>query len=97
MKIKDLRIRGQKVAVIRSEAPQHTGILEIPESAQWKPDEGEVVGVGDCLNDDGVFVHPGVEIGEKVGFKTFAASHTLKIEDQDVMFIPVKDLLYVVG
>jgi len=93
-KIKPLHDR---VLVKRVEAEEKTasGII-IPESAKEKPQEGEVIAVGEgkILN-DGTKVELSVKAGNKVLFSKFAGTE-ISLDDEDYLIMREDDILGII-
>jgi chaperonin GroES len=94
MKIRPL---NDRVLVKRlSEEVMTKGGIIIPDSAQEKPAEGEVVAVGPGkLDDNGKRVAPGVKAGEKVLFSKYGGTE-VKIEGEDYLIMREDDILGVI-
>ena len=94
MKIRPL---NDRVLVKRlSEEVMTKGGIIIPDSAQEKPAEGEIVAVGlGKLDDTGKRVALGVKAGEKVLFSKYGGTE-VKIEGEDYLIMREDDILGVV-
>ena len=91
MKIRPLHDR---VIVKRLEAERTTasGIV-IPDSAGEKPDQGEVLAVGNGkILDDGSVRPMGVKIGERVLFGKYAGQ-TVKIDGEELLVMREEDIM----
>jgi chaperonin GroES len=94
MKIRPLNDRIL-VKRLEGEAKSAGGII-IPDSAQEKPAEGEVVAVGHGkLNDKGERVAPEIKTGERVLFSKYGGTD-VKIEGEDHLILREDDILAVV-
>lgn len=94
MKIRPLHDR---VVVKRSEEERTTasGIV-IPDSATEKPDQGEVVAVGNGKKDDnGKAIALDVKVGDKVLFGKYAGQ-TVKIDGEEVMVMTESDIMGII-
>lgn len=93
-KIKPLHDR---ILVKRVEAEEKTasGII-IPESAKEKPQEGEVIAVGEgkILN-DGTKVELSVKAGNKVLFSKYAGTE-ISLDDEDYLIMREDDILGII-
>ena len=91
MKIRPL---NDRVLVKRlSEEVMTKGGIIIPDSAQEKPAEGEIVAVGPGkLDDSGKRVALGVKAGEKVLFSKYGGTE-VKIEGEDYLIMREDDIL----
>ncbi|MEI8300462.1 MAG: co-chaperone GroES [Chlamydiota bacterium] len=79
-KIKPL---GKRVLIKRVKAQQSRGGILLPESAQEKPKQGDVIAVGPgVFSKDGEFERVELAIGDKVLFSAYAGSE-VKTADQE--------------
>ena len=87
-----------RVVVRRIEADQKTaGGIIIPDSAQEKPSEGEVVSVGDGARDDaGNRVALDVKAGDRVLFGKWSGTE-VKIDGEDLLIMKESDIMGVIG
>ena len=87
-----------RVVVRRIEADQKTaGGIIIPDSAQEKPSEGEVVAVGEGARDDsGARITPDVKAGDRVLFGKWAGTE-VKIGGEDLLIMKESDILGIIG
>ena len=94
MKIKPL---NDRVLVRRVEAKEQLkGGIIIPDTAKEKPQEGEVVAVGEGrLDDNGKRVPPQVKKGDRVLFGKYAGSE-FKIDDEDHLVLKEDEILGIV-
>ena len=83
-----------RVLVRRIEADQKTaGGIIIPDSAQEKPSEGEVVAVGTGLkDDDGKVTALDVKAGDKILFGKWSGTE-VKIDGEDMLIMKESDIL----
>ena len=91
MKLRPLQDR----VLIRLVAPaaKSAGGILIPDNAQEKPMEGEVVAVGDGARDPAGRLHPpGVKAGDRVLFGKWAGSE-IKLDGQELTIVREADLL----
>lgn len=95
MKIKPLRDR---IIVRRVGGEEKTkGGIIIPDSAQEKPQEGEVVAVGSGkVLDDGRVVPLEVKKGDRVLFGKYAGSE-VKLDGEELLMMREDEILGVVG
>ncbi len=93
-----LRPLYDRVLVKRLEAEQKTaGGIILPDSAQEKPQEGEIVAVGQGVRgDNGEFVALDVKIGDKVLFAKWGGTE-VKIDGQDLIIMKESDILGVLS
>ena len=87
-----------RVVVRRIEADQKTaGGIIIPDSAQEKPSEGEVVAVGEGNRDeDGDRIPLDVKVGDRVLFGKWSGTE-VKINGEDLLIMKESDILGIVG
>lgn len=87
-----------RVLVRRVEADQKTaGGIIIPDSAQEKPQEGEVVSVGTGARNDAGDIHPlEVKAGDKILFGKWSGTE-VKIDGEDLIIMKESDILGIVG
>lgn len=86
-----------RVAVRRLGSEEKTkGGIIIPDTAQEKPQEGEVVAVGPGARDDkGKLVPLDVRIGDRVLFGKWSGSE-VKIDGQDLLIMKEADIMGVI-
>jgi len=87
-----------RVVVRRIEADTKTaGGIIIPDSAQEKPSEGEVIAVGEGARDDsGSRIAPDVKVGDRVLFGKWSGTE-VKINGEDLLIMKESDIMGVVG
>ncbi|MFO6431490.1 co-chaperone GroES [Erythrobacter sp. W302b] len=87
-----------RVVVRRIEADQKTaGGIIIPDSAQEKPSEGEVIAVGEGARDDsGNRITLDVKVGDRVLFGKWSGTE-VKINGEDLLIMKESDIMGVVG
>src|SRR3954469_9600033 len=87
-----------RVLVRRVEAEAKTaGGIIIPDTAQEKPQEGEVVSVGSgARTDDGTVTPLDVKSGDKILFGKWSGTE-VKIDGEDLIIMKESDILGVVG
>ncbi len=87
-----------RVVVRRIEADQKTaGGIIIPESAQEKPSEGEVIAVGEGnRDDDGDRIPLDVKVGDRVLFGKWSGTE-VKINGEDLLIMKESDIMGIVG
>jgi chaperonin GroES len=85
---------GDRVVVKRAEAEATTsGGIVLPDSAQGKPQEGEVIAIGDGhINDKGERVALTVKEGDKVIFSSYAGDE-ISVGDEDYLLLRESDIL----
>ena len=87
---------GDKVVLKRQEAESTTaGGIVLPDSAQDKPQRGEVVAIGDGhVRSDGTRVALTVKEGDRVIFSSYAGDD-IKIGDEEYLLLRESDILAV--
>src|SRR5580658_8979011 len=92
-----LRPLQDRVLIRRVEAEAKTaGGIFIPDTAQEKPMEGEVVSVGPGVRDDAGKVHPlDVKSGDRVLFGKWSGTE-VKLDGEDLMIMKEADILGVI-
>ena len=87
-----------RVLVRRIEAATTTaGGIIIPDTAQEKPQEGEVVSTGSgARGEDGAIVPLDVKAGDKILFGKWSGSE-VKIGGEDLLIMKESDILGIVG
>ncbi len=86
-----------RVLVRRIEADQKTaGGIIIPDSAQEKPSEGEIVAVGNGTREEGSFVALDVKPGDRVLFGKWSGTE-VKIDGEDLLIMKESDIMGVIG
>lgn len=94
MKIRPLRNR---VLVKRSKAETTKGGIILPETAQEKPKEGEVVAIGEGARDEEGKLHPlSLKIGDRILFSSYAGSEVKNSEsEEEYLILSEEDVLAV--
>ena len=89
---------GDRVLVKRVEEEEKTkGGIIIPDTAQEKPQEGEVVAVGPGARDeDGDYIKPELNVGDRILFGKWSGSE-VKIDGQDLIIMKESDVLGVLS
>ena len=87
-----------RVVVRRIEADQKTaGGIIIPDSAQEKPSEGEIVAVGEgARDDDGDRIPMDVSAGDRVLFGKWSGTE-VKIDGEDLLIMKESDIMGIIG
>jgi len=85
---------GDRVVVRRvAEEQKSAGGIIIPDTAQEKPQEGEVIAVGPGARDDhGKRIAPEVKVGDSVLFGKWSGSE-VKIDGEELLIMKESDLL----
>ena len=89
---------GQRVLVKRTDAEETTaGGIVLPDSAQEKPQEAEVVSLGTGGKDDnGNDIEFTVKAGDKVLISKYGGTE-VKIDGEDMMILSESDILGIVS
>ena len=78
---------GNRVLVKRSQVKTTKGGILLPDSAQEKPKQGEVVAIGPGkLDEDGKLKPMNVSIGDSVLFSNYAGTE-VKSNEQDIEYL----------
>mmetsp|Transcript_18100 Transcript_18100/g.59136 ORF Transcript_18100/g.59136 Transcript_18100/m.59136 type:complete len:96 (-) Transcript_18100:331-618(-) len=87
-----------RVVVRRIEADQKTaGGIIIPDSAQEKPSEGEIVAVGEgARDDDGDRIALDVKAGDRVLFGKWSGTE-VKIDGEDLLIMKESDIMGIIS
>ncbi|HSW85863.1 MAG TPA: co-chaperone GroES [Rhabdochlamydiaceae bacterium] len=87
MSHKNIKPLGNRVLVKRSEAKTTKGGIILPDTAQEKPKQGEVVATGPGkIDENGKRQVLHVKVGDKVLFSSYAGTE-VKTEDHDVEYL----------
>ncbi|MFZ8864597.1 MAG: co-chaperone GroES [Rickettsiales bacterium] len=83
-----------RVLVKRTESEQKTaGGIILPDSAQEKPQEGEVVAVGKgTLKEDGTLVPLEIKAGDKILFAKWSGTE-IKLNGEELLIMKESDIL----
>ena len=94
MKIKPL---GDRVLVKPSEEKEKTkGGIYLPDTAKEKPQEGEVVAVGEGRKvDDGKLIPLSVKVGDKVLYGKYSGTE-ITVNGEEYLIIREEDILAIV-
>ncbi len=94
MKLKPL---GDRVVVksVESEQTTKSGIV-LPDTAQEKPQEGNVVAVGTGKYEDGKKVDLEVKVGDKIIYSKYGPTE-VKVEGEEYLILSEKDILAIIG
>ncbi|NVD44720.1 co-chaperone GroES [Qipengyuania atrilutea] len=87
-----------RVLVRRIEADSKTaGGIIIPDSAQEKPSEGEVVAIGSgTRGDDGKITPLDVKAGDRVLFGKWSGTE-VKLDGEDLLIMKESDIMGIIG
>lgn len=86
---------GKRVLIKRHKAQTTKGGIFLPDSAQEKPREGEVVAAGPGGEDDKGVVQPlTVKVGDRVLFSSYAGTEVkTESDDEEFMIMSEDDIL----
>ena len=92
-----VRPLNDRVLVKRiEEGEQIRGGIIIPDTAKEKPQEGEVIAVGNGkLLENGTRIEPGVKAGDKVLFGKYSGAD-IKLDDEEYLIMREDDILGVI-
>jgi len=87
-----------RVVVRRVESEEKTaGGIILPDTAQEKPSEGEIVAIGSGARDEsGKLVPLDVKVGDRVLFGKWSGTE-VKVNGQDVLIMKESDIMGVIG
>ncbi len=87
---------GQRVLVkpLSTEEKTKSGIY-LPESAKEKPEEGEVIAVGEGKYIEGKLVPLSVKKGDKILFSKYSPDE-IKVEGKELLMVKEEDILAVI-
>jgi chaperonin GroES len=87
MSFKNIKPLGNRVLVKRSELKATKGGILLPDSAQEKPKQGEVLAVGPGKTDEnGQLQSPQVRVGDLVLFSSYSGTE-VKTEDREAEYL----------
>jgi chaperonin GroES len=87
MSVNNIKPMGNRVLVKRSQVKATKGGILLPDSAQEKPKQGEVIAIGPGkTEDDGKITPMNVRIGDQVLFSAYAGSE-IKSDEQGVEYL----------
>jgi chaperonin GroES len=98
VKIKKVKPLGDRVIVRRSEAKTTKGGIILPDSAQQKPKQGEVVAVGPGKTDDKGKLHPNsLSVGNQVLFSSYAGTEFKADDESEYLILNEEDIIAVIN
>ncbi len=84
-----------RVVIRRAPEQQMKGTIYIPDAAKEKPQEGEVVAVGDGrFNDRGEVFPLAVKAGDKVLFGRYSGTE-IKINSEELLIMREEEILFI--
>ncbi|HEV8051740.1 MAG TPA: co-chaperone GroES [Parachlamydiaceae bacterium] len=91
--MKTIKPLGNRVLIKRSKAPTTKGGILLPDSAQEKPKEGEVIAVGPGkIDENGVKEAMQLKVGDRVLFSSYAGTE-VKNDDEEMLILSEDDIL----
>lgn len=93
MSVKKIKPLGKRVLVKRAEATVTKGGILLPDSAQEKPKQGEVIAVGPGEEKGGPLE---VKVGDRVLFGAYAGTEVKTDEEEDYLLMSEDDILAVI-
>ena len=95
MKIRPL---GERVVIKSSEGLEKTkGGIVIPDTAKEKPQEGEILAVGEGKkNDDGKLIPLTVKVGNKVLYGKYSGTE-ITVDGEEYLIVKEEDILAIIG
>ncbi len=94
----NLKPLGDRVVVrpLAREQTTRSGIV-LPDTAQEKPQEGEIIAAGSGrLTDDGQRLPMDLKVGDRVLFAKYAGTE-FRLEDEDLLILSERDVLAVLS
>jgi len=87
MSVKNVKPLGNRVLVKRSQAKTTKGGIILPDTAQEKPKQGQVLAVGPGKADEeGNITKMNVRVGDSILFSAYAGTE-VKTDEQDVEYL----------
>jgi chaperonin GroES len=95
MEMEKIKPLNNRVLVKRAKAQTSKGGIILPDTAQEKPKEGEVVAVGPGIRDDEGGVHPlAVKVGDRILFSSYAGTEIKdKASEEEYLILSEEDIL----
>jgi chaperonin GroES len=95
MKMETIKPLNNRVLVKRFKAQTSKGGIILPDTAQEKPKEGEVVAVGPGTRDEEGKVHPlAVKVGDRVLFSSYSGTEIKdKASEEEYLILSEDDIL----
>lgn len=97
MSYKKFKPLGNRILVRRFEAEASKGGILLPDSAQEKPKQGEILAVGPGkIGKDGAIKPMELKMGDRVLFGGFAGTEVKGDEDAEFLILSEEDVLAVI-
>ncbi|MGY8640275.1 MAG: co-chaperone GroES [Verrucomicrobiales bacterium] len=89
---------GQRVLVkrIEDDTQQSEGGIFLPDTAKEKPQDAEVIAVGNGKNDEGVIIEFSVKVGDKVLISKYGGTE-VKIDGDECLILNEIDILGIIS
>ncbi len=86
---------GDRILVKKAKAAESKGGILLPESAQEKPREGEVLATGPgTYNDEGHLISMDVKVGDQVLYGSYAGTEVQTDQrDEEYLILSLEDIL----
>lgn len=98
VKAKKVKPLGGRVVVKRSEAKTTKGGIILPDSAQEKPKQGEVIAVGPGKMDEKGKTHPvALSVGDQVLYSSYAGSEFKSDDENEYLILNEEDVIAVMN
>jgi len=95
--MKKIKPLSNRILVQRQEAKTAKGSILLPESAQEKPKQGKVIGVGPGKTDANGKTHPvEVKVGDQILFSSYSGVE-YKANDEEFLILSEEDVLAVLN
>lgn len=93
MKLKPI---GDRIVLkqLEAEATTASGIV-LPTQSKEKPQEAEVVAVGNGINEDGIKIDMDIKVGDKVIYSKYAGTD-VKLNKEEFIIVKYSDVLAIV-
>ena len=89
---------GNRILIKRLAAQTSKGGILLPDSAQEKPKQGEVISVGPGKYDEnGKLMEMELKKGDRVLFTSYAGTEVLPDEEEDLLILSEEDVLAVLN
>jgi len=98
MSFKKIKPLGNRILVKRSEAEMSRGGILLPDSAQEKPKQGEVLAVGPGkMDDEGSIMPIDLKVGDQVLFSAFSGTEVEVSDEMEYLIMSEEDVLAVMN
>jgi chaperonin GroES len=95
--MKTIKPLGNRVLIKRSKAQTTKGGILLPDSAQEKPKEGEVIAVGPGkIDEHGTKENMQLKVGDRVLFSSYAGTE-VKSDNEEMLILSEDDILGVIA